>query len=260
MVRAQPQAGFRRLLDRDLRRGAHRAGRENERLHSRLDRTCLHRHDRDRGADRPPRRRPLPDPDLALRPRPGGAPRCDRAAALHAHPAGAGGADDRQGAAAQRRGRPGLRPGGAGRAARPGALQRGDRRPLQDALQQDPRRSLHRWGTAREERGESVPKRRDRCPRCFRRDAEARTSRDPRRLRARRGRRALQRDAARRGLELAAGDDLHAPRADRLAPHLPAARGSRHPAGAGQGGGPGHRLRPPGDHPRRDDRHPAQPA
>ena len=87
-------------------------------------------------ADRPPRRRPLPDPDLALRPRPGGAARRDLAAALPAHPARAGGADDRQGAAAQRRGRPGLRPGGAGRAARPGAVQRRDRRPLQDPLPQ----------------------------------------------------------------------------------------------------------------------------
>ena len=47
----------------------------------------LHRHDRDRRADRPPRRRPLPHPDLALRPRPGGAARRDRAASLHAHPA-----------------------------------------------------------------------------------------------------------------------------------------------------------------------------
>ena len=40
-------------------------------------------------------------------------------------------AHDRQGAAAQGRGRPGLRPGGAGRAARPGAVQHGGRRPLQ---------------------------------------------------------------------------------------------------------------------------------
>ena len=52
---------------------------------------------------------------------------------------------------------------------------------------------------------------RDQRPGRLRRDAEARAGRDPRRVRARRGRRALQRDAARRGLELAAGDDLHAP-------------------------------------------------
>ena len=64
----------------------------------------------------------------------------------------------------------------------------------------------------------------------LRRDAEARARRDPGRVRARRGRRALQRDAARRGLELAAGDDLHAPRADRLAARLPAARRAASPA------------------------------
>ena len=46
---------------------------------------------------------------------------------------------------------------------------------------------------------------RDQRPGGLRRDAEARAGRDPRRLRARRGRRALQRDAARRGLELARG-------------------------------------------------------
>ena len=111
---------LRRLLDRDLRRGAHGARREDQRLHPRLDRPRLHRHDRHRRADRPPRRRPLPDPDLALRPRPGGPPRRDRAAALRAHPARAGRADDRQGSAAQGRGRPGLRPGGARQAPRPG--------------------------------------------------------------------------------------------------------------------------------------------
>ncbi len=94
----------------------------------------------------------------------------------------------------------------------------------------------------------------------LRRNAEARAGRDPRRLRTRRRRRALQRDAAGRGLELAAGDDLHAPGADRLAADLPAAGRPRHPAGAGQGGRPGDRLRPPGDDPRRVDRHPAQPA
>ena len=101
----------------------------------------VHRHDRDRGADRAPRRRPLPDPDLALRPRPGGAPRRDLAAALHPDPAGPGRADDRQGAAAPRRGRPGLRPGRARRAARPGALQRRRRRPLPVALRKRARAS-----------------------------------------------------------------------------------------------------------------------
>ncbi len=39
---------LRRLLDRDLRRGPHRARREDQRLHPRLGRPRLHRHDRDR--------------------------------------------------------------------------------------------------------------------------------------------------------------------------------------------------------------------
>ncbi len=95
----------------------------------------LHRHDGHRRADRPPRHRPLPHPDLALRPRPGRPARRDRAAALRAHPARRGRALDRQRAAAPRRGGPGLRPGRAGRAARPGAVQPGRGRPLQDALQ-----------------------------------------------------------------------------------------------------------------------------
>ena len=88
-----------------------------------LGRPDLHRHDGDRRADRPPRHRPLPDPDLALRPRPGGAPRRDRAAALHPHPARARRAHDRQGAAAPRRGGHRVRPGDAGRAAGPAPVQ-----------------------------------------------------------------------------------------------------------------------------------------
>ena len=99
-----------------------------------MDGPGLHRHDRDRRADRPPRRRPLPHPDLALRPRPGRAPRRDRAASLHPHPAGPRRSLARQGAASPRRGRPGLRPGGAREAPRPGPVQRRDRRPLPVAL------------------------------------------------------------------------------------------------------------------------------
>ena len=175
-------------------------------------------------------------------------------------PPGPGRADDRQGPAAQGRGGPGLRPGGARQAARPGAVQRRDRRPLPLALPARSRRRLHRRRQARQERRQGLPGRRHQRPRRLRRDAEARAGRDPRRLRARRGRRALQRDAARRGLELAARDDLHAPGADRLAARLPAARRPRHPPQPRQGGRPGDRPRPPGDHPRRDDRHPPQPA
>ena len=67
-------------------------------------------------------------------------------------PPGTRGADDRQGAAAPRRGGPGLRPGGAGQAPRPGALQRRRRRPLPLALPQDPRRRLHGRRAPRQQR------------------------------------------------------------------------------------------------------------
>ena len=244
----------------DLRRGTHRARREDQRLHPQLDRPGVHRHDRDRRPDRPPRRRPLPHPDLTLRPRAGRSPRRDRAPALHPHPPGPRGEDDRQRAAAPRRGRSGLRPGGAGGTARPGAVQRRRGRPLPVALPARARRRLHRRRPACEQRRQGVPESGHQRAGGLRRDAEARADRDPGRLRARRGRRALQRDAARRGLELAAGDDLHAPRADRLAARLPAARRARHPPQPGQGSGAGDRLRPPGDHPRRDGDLPAQPA
>ena len=81
---------LRRVHDRHLRRGAHRAGREDVRRDPRVDRPDLHRHDGDRRADRPARHRPLPDADVALRPRAGRAPRRHRAAALHPHPPGPG--------------------------------------------------------------------------------------------------------------------------------------------------------------------------
>ena len=148
----------RRLHDRHLRRGPHRAGREDVGRDPRVDRPDLRRHDRDRRADRPPRHRPVPDPDLALRPRPGRAARRDRAAALHAHPARAGRADDRQGAAAPRRGRRRVRPGDAGRAARPDAVQLRDRRPLQDALQRRARRRLRGRRPPRLQRRRGVPR------------------------------------------------------------------------------------------------------
>ncbi len=54
---------------------------------------------------------------------------------------------------------------------------------------------------------------------------------------SRQDRRAGQRPAARRGLELAARDDLHAPGAHGVQAHLPAARRPRDPPPSGQGGG-----------------------
>ena len=86
------------------------------------------------------------------------------------------------------------------------------------------------------------------------RDAQARADSHPRGLRARRDRRARQRDAARRGLELAARDGLHAPRADRLEARLPAAGRPRHAPQPGQGGGHRRGLRPPGHDARRPGR------
>ena len=61
-------------------------------------------------------------------------------------------------------------------------------------------------------------------------------------LRARRDRRADQRDAARRGLELAARDGDHAPRADRVEARLPAAHRPHHAHPPAQGGGHRRRL------------------
>ena len=87
MVRAQRGQGLRRLHDRHLRRGAHRARREDQRRHPPVERPGVRGHDRHRRADRAPRHRPLPHADLALRPRAGRPPRRDRAAALRAHPA-----------------------------------------------------------------------------------------------------------------------------------------------------------------------------
>ena len=177
-----------------------------------------------------------------------------RAAARRADPARPGRAHDRQGAAAPRRGRHRVRPGDAGRAARPDAVQHGDRRPLQDALQRRAGRRLLRRRAPRLQRRPGLPRQRHEGAGGLRRDEEARAGADPRRLRARGHRRARQRPAARGGLELAARHGLHAPRADRLQAHLPAARRPRHAPPPGQGGRHRRRLRPPGDQARRPGR------
>ncbi len=89
----------RRVPARHLRRGAHRARREDERGDPLVPRADLHRHDRDRAADREAGRGRLPG--LGRRPAADRrrAPRVDRAAALPARPAGRGdplGADRRR--------------------------------------------------------------------------------------------------------------------------------------------------------------------
>ena len=211
----------------------------------------LHRHDGHGRADRPPRHRPLPDADVALRPRAGRPARRHRPAALRAHPARPGGPDDRQGAVAPRRGGHRVRPGDAGPAARSAAVQPGRGGPLQDALQRRARRGLRRRRAPRLQRRPGVPRPGDEGAGRVGRDAQARAGPDPGPLRARRHRRAGQRAAAGRGLELAARDRLHAPGADGLPAHLPAARRPRHPPPSGQGGGHRRRLRPSGDQARR---------
>ena len=84
--------------------------------------------------------------------------------------------------------------------------------------------------------------------------------RDARRLRARRDQRPHQRPAARRGLELAAGDDLHAPRPDGEPPRLPAANRPHHAPRAAQGGRHRRRLRRRRGHAQRPHDHDPQPA
>ena len=110
----------------------------------RVDRPDLHRHDRHGRADRASRDRPVPHPDLALRPRSGGPTRRDRAAAVRADLARRGRAHDRQGAASPRRGRHRVRPGRARQTARPAAVQPRRRQPLPDALQRRARASSTR--------------------------------------------------------------------------------------------------------------------
>ncbi len=100
VVRAQRGQDLRRVHDRHLRRGPYRARREDQRVDPPVAGPRVRRHDRDGRPHRPPRDGPLPDPDLALRPRAGRAPRRDRAAALRADPAGRRRALDLQGPAA----------------------------------------------------------------------------------------------------------------------------------------------------------------
>ena len=229
---------------------AHTAlGEKTSACDPRLDRPDLHRHDRDRRADRPPRHRPLPDPDLALRPRAGRAPRRDRAAALHPHPAGPGRAHDRQGAAAQGRGRPGLRPGELAELL--------DQAPFNFAIADLYKTRFNGVPgvvyTAGVQHAYNVAE-------AFR---DARASR-PRPSPARRPSASWPRSSPRyeRGeIDVLVNAQLlaegwNSPRATvcmHLAPtasqaHLPAARRPRHAPPPGQGGGRRRRLRPPGDH------------
>ena len=128
------------------------------------------------------------------------------------------------------------------------------------ALRLDAGCRLRRRRRARVQPRDRVPRDRPEDRGGQRQDAARQARRDPRRLRARRDRRADQRDAARRGLELAARDDRHAPRADRVEARLPAADRPDHAHAPAQGGRHRRRLRPQGRDAQRARRLAAQPA
>ena len=138
---------------RDLRRGAHGARREDERGDPQLPGADLHRHDRDRAADREAGLGRLPR--LGRRPAARGRrpARPDRAAALPARPAGRG---DQLGADRRRRLR-GARPRGR---ARPRGPEPGRREPLPRALRHDARDRLRGRRRPRLQPRAGVPRRR----------------------------------------------------------------------------------------------------
>ena len=204
-----------------------------------VQRADLHRHDRDRAADREAGLGRLPG--LGRRPaaRRRRAPRADRAAAL---PARAAGRRDQLGADRRRR----LRGARARRSARPPGAQPGGGEPLPRALRHDAGHRLRRRRRPRLQPRAGVPRRRAQGRGRLGQDAAGQARRDARRLRARRDQRPDQRAAARRGLELAARDRLHPPRADRVAPRLPAADRPDHAHAPAQGGRHRRRLRAEG--------------
>ena len=233
---APPGPRPRRLRGRALRRGAHRARRAHEREHPQVLEADLHRHDGDGPAAAEARRRRLPRRDRRLPALGRRAPRRRRAAALPARAAGR--------LAAQRaRRRRRLRPGPAGRRARPRGAQHGSGGLLRRPLRRPRGDHLRRRGRARRERRAGAARRRRQGEVGLGQNAPARAGRDARGLRARRDERARERPAAGRGLERAARDDLHAPRADREPPGLPAARRPRDAAAPPQGGRRRRRLR-----------------
>ena len=254
LVRAPRRLGRpRRVPARDRRRGAHRPRREDERGDPQLPGAALRRHDRDRAADRQAGLGRLPG--LGRRPAaPGrGAPRPDRAAA---RPARAPGRRDLVGADRRRR----LRGARAGRRPRPPGPQPGRREPLPRPLRQHARDRLRGRRRPRVQPREGVPRGRAEGRGGQRPHAAGAPGRDPRRLRARRDQHPDQRPAARRGLELAARDRVHAPGADREPPRLPAADRPDHAPAPAQGGGHRRRLREQGLDAHRPRRLAAQPA
>ena len=126
---------------------------------------------------------------------------------------------------------------------RPPGAEPGRRVALPRPLRQHAGDRLRGRRRARVQPRAGVPRRRHQGRGRLRPHAAGQARRDARRLRARRDQRPDQRDAARRGLELAARDRRHAPRADGLEARLPAADRPDHAHAPAQGGGHRRRLR-----------------
>ena len=198
-------------------------------------RAGLHRHDRDRGADREAGVRRVPG--VGRRPAAGRrcAARPDRAAS---QPARAAGRRDQPGADRRRR----LRGARTCAGTRPRGAQHGRCDALPRAVRRHAGRRLRSRRRPRLQPRDRVPRGRDQGGGGVGADAAGEAGGDPRRLRARRDRRADQRDAARRRLELTARDRHHAPRADGVEARLPAADRPDHAHPSAQGGGHRRRL------------------
>ena len=198
----------------------------------------LHRHDRDRAADRETGFGCLPGlggRSAARRRRPA---RAHRAASLPAHPAGCG---CRVGADRGRR----LRPGVLAKVLDHGVINQAAASLYRDRFDQTPGIVYaagveHAYNLAREFRAAGI-----KAEAVSGRTPPRQARRDARGLRARRDQRPHQRAAPRRGLELTARDGLHAPRADREPPRLPAADRPHHAHPPAQGGRRRRRLRRP---------------
>ena len=152
-----------------------------------------------------------------------------------------------------------LRGARAGRGPRPPGAEPGGREPLPRPLRLDAGHRLRSRRRARLQPRARVPRRRPEGRGGQRPNAAGQARGDPRRLRARRDRHPHQRDAARRGLELAPRDGLHAPRADREPPRLPAADRPDHADASTEGGRRRRRLHAEGSDAQRARRLAAQP-
>ena len=223
------------LSARHLRRGAHRARREDQRRDPKPHRARVYRDDGHRAADREAGLGCVPGLGRRFAARRRGAARPDRTATVPARPACG---RDLVGTHRGRR----LRPGDPGQGPRPRADQSGRRELLPRSLRQHARHRLRGRGRARLQPGAGVPRRRAQGRGRERPDATAQAGRDPRGLRARRDQHARERTASGRGLELASRDHLHAPGADRKPPCLSAANRPDHANAPAQGSGDRRRL------------------